>query len=151
MTRPEAGRPGTPGPVLAGILTVASAEDVLRLAFDEADSRVAALRVVTAGLPPGADAELSDLVTRWAAKYPDIPVTVAARHVVDPAITLTAATLGCCLAVLPGSTGARAAAVVRAVARRASCPVTIVDPHENVMAGESSRGRWATLSAGPQQ
>ncbi|MFF5289472.1 hypothetical protein [Paractinoplanes globisporus] len=123
-TRPDAGRPGTSGPVLAGILSMASAEDVLRQAFDEAQIRSVSLLVLFAGLRPGDEADLSDLVTRWAGKHPDVPVSVTVRNAVDPAIAMTAATRCCCLAVLARPADARATAVVRAVARRAGCPLT---------------------------
>ena len=110
------------GPVLAGLLTVASAEDVLRLAFDEAQDRAVAVRVVTAG----DDAELSSIVDRWSGKYPEVPVTLSAPPAVDPAFTLTAATRSCCLAVLPRPADARATALIAAVARRSGCPVVLV-------------------------
>jgi hypothetical protein len=113
------------GPVLAGILAASTAEEVLRHAFDEAQHRAVALRVVAAGLDPDDEPALSELVERWAGKYPDVPVSVAVRGVVDPAITLTAATRHCGLAVLARPGDARTAAVVRAIARRASCPVVI--------------------------
>ncbi|MFC7277703.1 hypothetical protein ACFQS1_27250 [Paractinoplanes rhizophilus] len=109
------------GAVLAGILDVASADDVLRLAFEEAQQRGADLRVMATA----PHAELTDTVDRWSAKYPDVPVSVVIRHVIDPAITLAAATRTCCLAVLARPTDTRATAVVRAVARRAGCPLVI--------------------------
>ena len=110
------------GAVLAGILAVASADDVLRLAFDEAQHRGVELRVVAAG----ADTDLSESVDRWSAKFPDVPVSVAPCHGIDPAITLAAASRTCCLAVLARPADARATAVVLAVARRAGCPLTLV-------------------------
>lgn len=116
------------GPVLAGILTASSAEDVLRHAFDEAQRRAVALRVVAAGLDPDDEPMLSELVDRWAGKYPEVPVSASVHSIVDAAITITAATRCCGLAVLtrPGDT--RTTAVVRAVARRASCPVVVAAP-----------------------
>ncbi len=116
------------GPVLAGILTASSADDVLRHAFDEAQRRVVALRVVAADLDPGDEATLSELVDRWAGKYPDVPVSVSVHSVVDAAITITAATRCCGLAVLTRPIDARTAAVLRAVARRASCPIIAAAP-----------------------
>ena len=109
------------GAVLAGILDVASTDDVLRLAFDEAQQRGAALLVVATA----PDAELTETLDRWSAKYPDVPVSVVIRHVIDPAVTLAAATRTCCLAVLARPTEARATAVVGAVARRAGCPLAL--------------------------
>jgi hypothetical protein len=107
------------GAVLAGILDVASADDVLRLAFDEAQQRGAEVRVVATAQ----DAGLTETVDRWSAKYPDVPVSVVISRVIDPAITLAAATRTCCLAVLAHPADTRATAVVRAVARRAACPL----------------------------
>ena len=109
-------------PVLAGLLAVASAEDVLRLAFDEAQDRAVGVRV----LATVDDAELAAIVDRLFGKYPDVPVTVSAPRAVDPAFTLTAATRSCCLAVLPSPTDARATALIGAVARRSGCPVVLV-------------------------
>jgi len=114
------------GPVLAGILAVSSAEDVLRLAFDEAQGRAVAVWVMAAG-PAGEDeAELSGIVERWSGKFPDVAVTVSARSGVDPAIALTAATRTCSLAVLARPTDAYATALAGAVARRSGCPVVFV-------------------------
>ncbi len=109
------------GPVLAGILAVRTAEDVLRLAFDEAQGRGVAVRVVATV----DGAELPDLVERWSGKYPEVPVTVSVRNAIDPAITLTAAGRSCCLAVLARPTNAYATALVGAVARRSGCPVVL--------------------------
>ena len=114
------------GPVLAGILAVSSAEDVLRLAFDEAQGRAVAVRVVAAGLPAGDEAELSAVVDRWSGKYPEVTVAVSVPRAVDPAITLTAVTRTCCLAVLTRPMNARATALIGAVARRSGCPVVLV-------------------------
>ncbi|MCU7731133.1 hypothetical protein ODJ79_46115 [Actinoplanes sp. KI2] len=118
--------PGTTGAVLAGILAISSAEDVLRLAFDEAQDHGVAVRVMAAGLTDADEDELSGIVQRWSGKYPDVAVTLSSRCVLDPAITLTAATRTCCLAVLAHPTDAYATALVRAVARRSGCPVRFV-------------------------
>ena len=109
------------GPVLAGILAVRTAEEVLRLAFDEAQDRGVPVRV----LATVDEADLPDIVERWSGKYPEIPVTVCIRRAIDPAITLTAATRSCCVAVLPHPTDAYATALVGAVARRSGCPVVV--------------------------
>jgi hypothetical protein len=113
------------GPVLAGILAVSSAEDVLRLAFDEAQERAVAVRVLAPGLPAEDEGELSAVVERWSGKYPEVPVAVSAPRVVDSAITLTAAGRSCCLVVLARPTDAYATALVGAVARRSRCPVVV--------------------------
>jgi hypothetical protein len=116
------------GPVLAGILAASTAEDVLRHAFGEAQHRAVALRVMAAGLAPDDEPIVTELVERWAGKYPDVPVSVSVHSVVDAAITMTAATRRCGLAVLARPSDARTAAVVRAVIRRASCPVVLAAP-----------------------
>ena len=128
MFRTAAGPAGAAGPVLAGILAVATAEDVLRRSFAEARRRTVTLRVLLAGpvTAAGEDALVGDLVDRWAEKYPDVPVTVAVRGGLDAAITLTAATRRCGLAVVAEPTDAHEAAVVEALARRAYCPVIVV-------------------------
>lgn len=125
MTPPRAGRAGRTGPVLAGILALPSAEDVLRSAFDQAHDRTAGLRVLAAGLGPVDTEELTVLVDKWAGKFPDVPVSVSAQGAIDPAITVTAATRDCAVAVLGRPAGVRAAAVVRAIKRRARCPVLL--------------------------
>jgi hypothetical protein len=125
MDRREAGPAGTPGPVLAGILTAASAEEVLRSAFEAAQDHATTLLVMPAGLEPEAEAALSDLVDRWATKYPEVPVAVAMHSDIDPAIVIAGATRCCCLAVLARPADARAAAVLGAVARRAHCPLML--------------------------
>jgi hypothetical protein len=128
MSGPEAGRTGTAGPVLAGILAVNSAEDVLRFAFDEAQRRAVPLRVLAAGLAEDDRAALDDAVGRWAGKYPGVPASVSVRDGLDPAICLAAAARTSCLAVLTAPGDARATAVVDAVVRRAACPLVILPP-----------------------
>ncbi|GID32365.1 hypothetical protein C8E87_0309 [Paractinoplanes brasiliensis] len=106
------------GPVLAGILSAASADDVLRTAFDRAELGDVPLIVLLAGggEPPGS-------VAYWAGQHPRVVTSVSVPHGVDPAIALTAATGRAGLAVLPAAADAQEAAVVRAVTRRARCPV----------------------------
>ena len=122
---------GAGGPVLAGILAAAAAEDVLRRCFAEARHRGVGVRVLLGGpvTAAGEDAQVGDLVDRWADKYPDVPVTVAARRGLDAAITLTAATRRCGLVVVAEPTDTHDAAVVQALARRAHCPLVVVTPH----------------------
>jgi DNA-binding transcriptional LysR family regulator len=128
MIRREAGRAGTAGPVLAGILALPHAEDALRQAFDAAQHRAVPVRVVAAGLPAADEPVLAELVERWAGKYPAIDVTVAVSSVVEAAIVLTGAARSAGLAVLTQPGDAHTAAVVRAVTRRAFCPVLIAGP-----------------------
>jgi len=115
------------GPVLAGILAGSSAEDVLRCAFAEARRRAEPLRVLLTGPAPAADEDLHlrDLIERWAEKYPAVSVTVAVRHDVDAAITLTGASRHCGLLVVAQHADGRDAAVVQALTRRAHCPVMV--------------------------
>jgi hypothetical protein len=103
------------------LLSWESAEDVLRYAFAEADRREIAVCVLAVG-PASIEA---DLVERWAAKYPAVPVTMCARGDVDAAITLTGASRSCALVVVAEPAGHHEAAVVQAVTRRARCAVAV--------------------------
>ena len=76
---------------------------------------------------PSAEAELGDQVGQWTEKYPDVPVSVSVRRVLDPAVTLVAACRSARMLVVDPSGGPTAAAVVRAVCRRAVCPVQLVE------------------------
>jgi len=118
------------GPILAGVLSVRGADDVLRRCFSEARRRQVGVRVLLAGpqAVAGEDALLRKLVDRWAGTYPDVPVSVAVRSGLDAAITLTAATRRCGLTVLAEPADAQQTAVVQAVARRAYCPLIVVTP-----------------------
>ncbi|MET3421075.1 hypothetical protein BJ973_000287 [Actinoplanes tereljensis] len=103
-----------------------SAEDVLRVAFDEAERRTVPLRVVASVLSEGDRLVLGDVLECWSGKYPGVSVSTSVRGDLDPAICLTAATRTCCLAVLSAPGDARTAAAVAAVARRASCPLVVL-------------------------
>jgi hypothetical protein len=82
-----------PGPVVAGILAVASAEDVLRHGFETAHDRDMPLHVLVAG--PAAVAGLAEdvreVIERWSQKYPAVPVTASDRAGLDAATVLAAA------------------------------------------------------------
>ena len=110
------------GPVLAGLLSRSSADDVLRAAFVEADSRNVPLTVLIAASLAG-DATVPESIERWTEKFPRVTVAVSVASGVDPAITMTAATGGSCLAVLPPPVDALESALLRAVTRRSRCPV----------------------------
>ena len=115
------------GPVVAAVIGAASADPVLRAAFAEADRRHASVEVLAVGAAHAHDdVALDDQVQRWAEKYPDVTVTVSARGTLDAAITLTAASRTAAVLVADPSGGPIAAAVVRAVRRRAGCPVLVV-------------------------
>jgi hypothetical protein len=114
--------------VLVAIVGPASAETALRDAFDEAEHRGAAVRVVAAGPASAArDDHLRDLVGRWAQKYPGVPVSTEVRRQLDAAVTLVAATRHCASAFVARSSDPTSAAVLRALTRRAHCPVVVVD------------------------
>ncbi|GIF01765.1 hypothetical protein [Paractinoplanes rishiriensis] len=128
------------GTVTAGILTVDSAEDVVRHGFAVAQDHGVALHVLLMEqaanvLPTG---ELTDLIERWAEKYPQVPVTVSVRAGIDAAIVLAAASRRCGLLVLAAPHGARETGVFRAVRRRARCPLSVAkaDPGGGGAAGE---------------
>lgn len=116
------------GPVLAGLLALPGADDVLRRAFGEADARATAVTVLATGAAARAEsaAAVSDAVARWSEKYPERAVTLTRRPEFDAAIALTAATTGCVLAVLAEPADARTATVVASVERRAHCPVVVL-------------------------
>jgi len=131
MVRTTVGPAEVAGPVLAGIMAAATAEDVLRCCFAEAGRREVGVRVLLAGPVPeaGVDVLVGDLVDRWAEKHPAVPVTVEVRRGLDAAITLTAATLHCGLVVVAEPADAQEAAVAHALARRAHCPLVVAPPH----------------------
>jgi hypothetical protein len=114
--------------VVAAVIGTASADAVLRIAFAEADRQRLPVIVLGVGAStPSAEAALDDQVGRWTEKYPDLPVSVSVRRVLDAAVTLVAACRSARLLVADPSGGAAAAAVVRAVRRRISCPVLLVE------------------------
>src|SRR5215204_6205386 len=97
--------PAPAGPVLVGVIGLASADAVLRQGFAEADHRGTKLVVLAAGAAPDADDEcLRDEIARWSEKYPAVAVTLRLSRAIDPAVTLTAATNSCCLLLLPQAT-----------------------------------------------
>lgn len=131
MSRRDPGPAGpSAGPVLAGILATSSAEDVLRCAFAEAQRRDVTLHVLATGPSPTAEEEatVGDLVDRWAEKYPAVRVTLSRRHGVDAAITLSGASRRCGLVVVAEPADGHDAAVVRALTRRARCPLMVATP-----------------------
>lgn len=114
--------------VLVAIIGPVSAETALRAAFDEAERRGSAVRVLAAGSAPASfDDLLRDLVDRWAEKYPGVPVATDVRRQLDAAVTVVAATRHCASAFVPESSDPASAAVLRALARRAHCPLVPLD------------------------
>lgn len=118
-----------PAPVVAGILAATSAENVLRHGFETARDRDVPLHILVAG-PAATDVgELRDLIERWTEKYPAVPATVSVRPGVDAAIVLAAAAHGGEMLMVAEPCDARETAIVRAVTRRAHCPLAIVPSH----------------------
>jgi hypothetical protein len=115
------------GPVVAGILAVASAEDVLRHGFEAAHDRDVPLHVLVAG--PAAVAGLGDdvpeVIEHWSEKYPAVPVTVSAHAGVDAAIVLAAAAHGSELLVVAEAHDPGEGAIIRAIRGRVRCPLTV--------------------------
>lgn len=118
----------TAAPVLVCLLGESPSDEILRFSFDEALSRETALDVLLTGPASSTEEDVLvlDVIERWAEKYPTVPVTTRVRRGVDAAVTLTAATRGHSLAVLPVPANARTAAVLVAVSRRTHCPVTLI-------------------------
>ena len=114
--------------VVVAIVGPAPAETALRDAFLEAERRGAAVRVVV--VAPGSPADddfLRDLVERWADKYPGVQATTCIRRQIDAAVTLVAETRRSAVAFVPRTSDPASSAVMRALTRRAHCPVIAVD------------------------
>jgi len=124
--------PGPPnGPILAGIIGPAGADRVLRRALDEAGQHGLPVRVLAVGrMPPVAEVALADQVARWSEKYPDVPVSFAVSRVLDAAVVLTAASGDAGLLVLEDPGGPPTPALIRAIRRRARCPVLLLTDAE---------------------
>ncbi|MEV4346455.1 hypothetical protein AB0J83_18465 [Actinoplanes sp. NPDC049596] len=120
-------RAGVQGPVVAGILAEQSAEDVLRVAFPEAQGRDVPLRVVVAGAAASfAATGVPETIERWGEKYPGVECTVAVRAGLDAAVTLVAGARGSALMVVGKPVNRRDAAVLQAVRHRLSCPLRVL-------------------------
>jgi len=114
-------------PILAVVIGAAPADPALRLAFSEAARRGVAVLVL--GVGPAAatdDIILTDQAQSWAGKYPGVPVTVSLRRDLDAAVTVTAASRDAGLLVLDASGGPAVDSIIRAVRRRARCPVVVI-------------------------
>jgi hypothetical protein len=116
-----------PGPVVAGILAVASAEDVLRHGFEAAGDRDVPLHVLVAGAAAvaGPAGEVHQVIERWSEKYPAVPVTVSVHAGLDAAIVLAAATHDGGLLVVAETHSLREDAIIRAIRRRVHCPLAV--------------------------
>lgn len=131
VTGPVAGLP-----VLVGIVGREPVDAALWHAFAAAQRGATAVRVVAAGPASSEDDELlRDAVGRWADKYPDVPVTVDVRRMIDAVVTLVAATRLSAVAVLPHPSGVAAMVVLRELVRRAHCPVVVVEEDPTRMGG----------------
>jgi hypothetical protein len=135
-----------PRPVLLGVSGTAGSDAPVEFAFAEAALRGAPLFAVhvwaapadTAGdrgrddwaaaIAAHAEAEhvLVAALERWAEKYPEVRVHLAARHSLDVPVALTAASSSSQLAVI--GRGKRTGPVFDVLVRRAHCPVAVV-PH----------------------
>ncbi|WNI26140.1 universal stress protein [Streptomyces sp. ITFR-16] len=131
-----------PSYLVVGVDGSEAAQGALALAFEEADLRGCALRVVAVWQPPvfswrrrdpDLDDErrlLSETVAGWAGKYPDVPL----RHevVAGPPVEVLADAAEHALAVVVGRrgqggySGMRLGSVVHGLLHRAHCPVITV-------------------------
>jgi nucleotide-binding universal stress UspA family protein len=155
VTGPAADEPCGPAPgpgqVVVGVDGSAESEAALGFAFDEATARKARLTALFArpSAPPDnlawspwlrddlnhvrdeGDRMLAEAVARWATKYPEVAVTVAAVHTMDPVSALVAASRDAGLVVV-GSRGRGGfsslllGSVSHAVLTHAHCPVTVM-------------------------
>lgn len=131
-----------PRPVLLGVSGAAGSDGTIEFAFAEAALRGAPLLAVHVWATPtdrghderagaSSDREEAERVLvaaleRWAEKYPEVRVRLAARRGLDVPVVLTAASSICQLAVV--GRGRRTGPVFEVLTRRAHCPVAVV-PH----------------------
>jgi nucleotide-binding universal stress UspA family protein len=135
-----------PRPVLVGVGDTGT-DPVVGFAFAEAAMRGTGLLAVrvwarpedaspAGGADPTAGREeaghvLTAALERWAEKYPEVRVRLAARHALDVPVALTAATRSAQLAVVGarwhlGTTRPVPGEVAQVLLRRAGCPVAVV-------------------------
>jgi nucleotide-binding universal stress UspA family protein len=132
-------------PVLVGLDNVAGADPLLEFAFAEAALRGAALQALhvwsepadryPTGVGPdgyhgrlareGAERLLSESLSAWAHKYPEVTVRRVVRHCLDVGVALTAASRSAQLAVV-GQPDTVAGSVFSVLLHRAGCPVVVV-------------------------
>jgi nucleotide-binding universal stress UspA family protein len=123
-----------PRPVLVGVAPDGEPEDPVDFAFAEAALRgtpLYAMHVWSVGVRVEAERRLSEVVTRWSKKYPEVRVHCAVRRSLDVPIALAAASRSAQLLVVgarrhPHGTGASMAAVSQALVHRAGCSVAVV-------------------------
>jgi hypothetical protein len=135
-----------PRPVLLGVSGAAGCEAPVEFAFAEAALRGAPLLAVHVWAAPAdtsadrgrddraaaiaahgeAEQVLIAALERWAEKYPEVRVHLAARHGLDVPVALTAASSSSQLAVI--GRRERTGPVFDVLMRRAHCPVAVV-PH----------------------
>lgn len=118
-----------PRPVLLGVSGTADSDGPVEFAFAEAALRGAPLLAVhvwaeDCGSHDEAERVLIAALERWAEKYPEVRIRLAARHGLDVPVALTAASRSCQLAVI--GRGRRTGPVFDVLLRRAHCPVAIV-------------------------
>jgi nucleotide-binding universal stress UspA family protein len=129
-----------PRPVLVGVPADRPAEAVVEFAFAEAALRGAPLHAMYvwsggngfAVAQEQAARRLTEALTGWAEKYPEVAVRRTVRHSLDAAVALAAASRAAQLVVVgsPQRTGglprALVGSVVHALVHRAGCPVAVV-------------------------
>lgn len=126
MSQMAHGSAAADGPVLLGVIDAGLEETATGEAFAAADDRgVALVVVVTAVAPAGEDRAVAESIDRWSQKYPDVAVTIGIRRDIDAVVTLAAASRGCAILVVSEPSNARSVALVRALSRRARCPVVV--------------------------
>ncbi len=132
-------------PVLVGLAGATRADSLLRFAFAEAALRGAPLLALHAWSEPadryptgvgpdgyhrrlarqGAERLLSESLSAWADKYPEVAVRRVVRHCLDVGVALTAASRSAQLVVV-GQPRTVAGSVFSVLLHRAGCPVVVV-------------------------
>jgi nucleotide-binding universal stress UspA family protein len=132
-------------PVLVGLAGAVGSDSLVEFAFAEAALRGAPLLALHAWSQPadrypigvgpdgyhgrlareGAERLLSESLSAWADKYPEVAVRLAVRHCLDVGVALTAASRPAQLVVV-GQPRTVAGSVFSVLLHRAGCPVVIV-------------------------
>lgn len=154
MSQVAPGSASSEGPVLLGVIDAGPEEAAIGRAFAEADDRGVALVVVlTAAVPAGEDRAAAELIERWSQKYPGVVVTTSVRRDIDAVVTLAAASRGCAILVVREPSSVRSGALVRALSRRACCPVVVAAREATSLAARMSGvdHQVRSVATGPAQ
>jgi len=108
--------------VLVALVGSAGTEPAVAAAFDAAMRR--GLPVVALAVEPSGGQ--LDVLARWSANYPDVPLTVSHRHGLDAAIVVVAASRAAALVAVAIEPHRWAGSPAQAIADRAHCPVLLV-------------------------